>query len=219
MRRVIYCLWTGTTPMSAARFSCFEQLRRTVGCEVKLLDKYSIQAYEVPGHPFHPAVPYLSETHRADYFRTYLMHFHGGGYSDVKRTTGKWTSCFEQMESNPEAWICGYKEIGPNGVAVGPENPELAVQWQHLVGNCAYICKPKTPLTTEWYEQMVALLDGRLGALRAHPAAHPRDSAPSPSGYPMGWADMLGCIFHRVSYKHKGHILNTLPTCEFHGYL
>lgn len=217
MKRAVYCLWTGSNPMSEARRACLDQLRKEIGCELVLLDKDTIPSYEVPGHPFHPAYPYLSETHKADYLRTYLMHFYGGGYSDIKRTTGSWVPSFEAMDSK-EVWVCGYGETGANCIATGPENRDLVHKWRDLVGNGGYICKPGTPLTTEWYTEMVSFLDRKLEALRVHPAAGPRDCAES-SAYPIEWNEMLGRIFHRVCYKYKEHLLSTLPICEVHGYL
>ena len=54
-----------------------------------MLDKYILQE-----HPLHQSFNYLSETHKADYLRTYFMRFHGGGYSDIKKTSGSWIDSF-----------------------------------------------------------------------------------------------------------------------------
>ena len=40
--------------------------------------------------------------------------------------------------------------------------PQLAYvggNWKELIGNGAYISKPNTPLTNEWYNEMIALLE------------------------------------------------------------
>ena len=59
-------------------------MKDITGCNVKVLFKDDITAHILPEHPLHPAYEYLSETHKADYMRTYCMNFYGGGYADIK---------------------------------------------------------------------------------------------------------------------------------------
>jgi len=141
------------------------------------------------------------------------MHFWGGGYSDIKQTTGSWIEAFQALEVS-DAWICGYKEV-KGGVAYGPAIHE----WASLIGNGAYIAKPQTPLTSAWYSSMIAFLDTKLELLKAHPAQTYRDCAETGSGYPIEWNEMLGRIFHRVCYEHTDKLLNCLPISIFNNYL
>lgn len=209
---VIYCLWTGENEMPPIRKECLEDFIKTCECKVILITTKNLHEYILPEHPLHAAYEYLSETHKADYLRTYLMHFHGGGYSDIKKTTGSWKKCFEDFKQS-KYWICGYAEI-PGGVAYPPNEDK----WNELVGNGAYICKANTPLTTEWYNGMIELLDTKLTELKNHPSKHPRDCKSGDSEYPIEWNEMLGRIFHKVSYKYKEYILNTLPILIFSNY-
>jgi hypothetical protein len=210
----VYCFWTGTNSMSDQRAACLEQLRSVSECQVVLVTPENLQTHLLADVPLHPAYEFLSETHKSDYLRTYFMNFKGGGYSDIKRTTGSWTSSFETLANSPDKWMIGYKEV-EGGVAYGPVSHE----WANLIGNCAYICKPHTPLTEEWYSEMIKLLDSKLERLREHPATYPQDNfGTNGSVYPMGWNEMLGQIFHRVSYGYKDRLLNTLPSCVFYGY-
>ena len=64
---------------------------------------------------------------------------------------------------------------------------------------------------------MIAFLDTKLDGLKAHPATHPQDCAER-SRYPIEWNEMLGRIFHRVSYKYKDKILQTVPIVSFSAY-
>ena len=208
----IYCFWTGNNEMSDNRIECLENLKNVSECNVLLITKYNLSDYILSDVPLHPAFQYLSETHKADYLRTYFMHFHGGGYSDIKKTTGSWNKSFNDLK-NSNYWICGYKEIN-GGVAYAPH----ADKWQEMVGNCAYICKPQTELTKEWYNEMILLLDKKLEKLKLNPSSNPQDSNESGTGYPIEWNEMLGRIFHKVSYKYKDYILNTLPICIFDNY-
>lgn len=198
--------------MSAQRRECFEQFQRTCGCRVVLVTKDNLHHLVLPEAPLHPAYEYLSETHKADYLRTYLMHFYGGGYSDIKKTRGSWVKCFEDLRQS-DAWLCGYQEY-----AGGVGWPPYAEFWSDLVGNGAYICKPGTPLTTHWYNEMIAVLDKKLPELRENPAKFPQDVKSETSNYPLGWTEILGQIFHRVCYDYKDRLLKTLPYSVFHGY-
>ena len=209
----IYCFWTGTNQMSNNRINCIKNLKETSGGEIIIVNINNLNNFILDEHPLHEAYNYLSETHKADYLRTYFMNFYGGGYSDIKKTTGNWSSSEKVLMNNNEYWICGYKEIF-GGVAYKP----LENKWNELIGNCAYICKKNTPLTNEWYNEMIFLLDSKLELLRKNPAKYPQDCAENRSGYPIEWNEMLGRIFHKVCYKYKNHILNTLPICNFSDY-
>jgi hypothetical protein len=179
---------------------------------VILVTKANLHEYILPEHPLHEAYQYLSETHKADYLRTYFMNFYGGGYSDIKRTTGSWIDSFHSL-NNSDYWICGYKEV-QGGVAY----PPYVDNYHELIGNCAYICKPQTELTKEWYSSMISLLDLKLENLIRNPSKFPQDCSECGSGYPIEWNEMLGRIFHRVSYKYKEYLLNTLPMIDCNNY-
>ena len=208
----IYCFWTGDNEMSQSRKECLQDLISVSECTVILITKENIKKYILSDNPLHPAFDYLSETHKADYLRTYFMNFYGGGYSDIKKTTGSWKKSFNDLE-NSDYWMCGYKEI-EGGVAYAP----YADKWKELIGNCAYICKPLTPLTTEWYSEMINLLDTKLEKLKQFPSKSPQDSSETGSGYPIEWNEMLGRIFQKVAYKYKDKLLNTLPISVFSNY-
>jgi hypothetical protein len=205
---IIYCFWTGDNEMPDTRKQALAVMGSITQCKIVFVTKENLSQFILPDHPIHEAYQYLSEVHKSDYLRTYFMHFYGGGYSDVKFQSGSWIPSFHYMQRMNDAWICGYKEVSPEAVACD----EVKDMWEQLIGNGCYICKPKTPLTTKWYTRMVALLDERLPELKAHPAKHPRDCKGNPNGYPMGWNEMLGKIFHKVCSEHTNHILHTLPS-------
>jgi hypothetical protein len=198
--------------MSESRKDSLANLKEVSECNVILINPTNLSDYIKPEHPLHEAYQYLSETHMADYLRTYLMNFYGGGYSDIKKTTGSWKKSYNEL-LNSDKWICGYPEID-GGVGYEP----LKDEWRELIGNGAYICKPNTPLTNEWYDEMLGLLDSKLEQLKLHPASFPQDSAEKATGYPIGWTEMLGKIFHKVVYKYKDRVMNTLPISVFTNY-
>jgi hypothetical protein len=208
----IFCFWTGDNLMSENRTDCIKNLEQLSECNVVLVKKDDIEKYIIKDHPLHPAFKYLSETHKADYLRTYFMHFHGGGYSDIKKTTGSWSSAFEKLK-NSDKFINGYREV-KGGVAYAP----FADKWNKMVGNCAYICKPMTPFTTEWYNNMIKLLDTKLDKLKVKPSTSPQDSAEKGTGYPIEWNEMLGRIFHRIMDNYYDKLSFDVPMPVFANY-
>ena len=212
MNRNIYVFWTGNNPMSKNRQNCLNELIKVSQCNVILVTPEILNKYILDKHPLHPSFNYLSETHKADYLRTYFMRFHGGGYSDIKKTTGSWVESFEILEKS-DKWIIGYKEIN-GGVAF----PPLTYKWEELLGNCAYICKPNTLFVIEWYNEMIKLMDQKYSELKKNPATFPQDKKELNNGYPIEWNEMLGRIFHKILYSYKDKSLNTLPISIFNSY-
>ena len=51
-----------------------------------------------------------------------------------------------------------------------------------------------------------------------NPSTNPQDSREKGNGYPIEWNEMLGRIFHNISYKYKEYLLNTLPISIFKNY-
>ena len=75
----VYCFWTGKNKMSQQRKDCLQNLQTTTDAMVILITPYNLPDYILPQYPLHEAYSYLSETHKADYFRSYDMNFYGGG--------------------------------------------------------------------------------------------------------------------------------------------
>jgi FkbM family methyltransferase len=205
--RSLFCLWTGDNGMSPARSACLRDVRERSGVNVRLLTPKNIDRYVVPDFPLHPAYPFLSATHKADYLRTYLMHFYGGGYADVKIQRCDWNKAFETLLSDKELLGVGYPEIGPNGT-------DLKEDWRLLVGTGAFIFRPNTPLTREWFGRLSAVLEEKLDELRRHPASNPQDRREDGSGYPLFWNEILGRIFHPINHKFHEKIARTLVCPE-----
>ncbi len=223
---VVFCAWTGANPLTPHRAEALLSIYREICCPVLFLTPHNIHEWELPHSPFHPAYPHLSETHRADYLRVYLMHHFGGGYTDLKRTSRSWMPLFERLRANPEAVGLGYREIGPHGVAPcgEPLESELRRNYGQLIGNCAYIFRRRSALTTLWMEQTHRVLDAALDALATHPARHPMDQNGivlpdgSTSHYPLRWTEMLGEIFHPLVYAFKDQIIQADIAPSFQDY-
>ena len=66
---------------------------------------------------------------------------------------------------------------------------------------------------------MIKLLDLKLEKLKNNPARFPRDSNEKNQNYPIGWSEMLGKIFHKISYKYYLKIDRNLPKIDFSNYM
>lgn len=199
--------------MTPNRAACLKSIRDNSGQNVVLVTHENVHEWLVPGHPLHPSFVHLSGNHKGDYMRCYLMHFHGGGHTDIKRVGYDWSYLYNKLD-NSDAWALGYPEIGPHGTPCQWLQPH----WRTLIGNGCYIFKPNTPLTTEWYEAVLAKMDEKADALSRHPAIAPREQ-PAGYQYPLAWAELGGFLFHPVNHKYHDRVLHDMPVVNTQGYL
>lgn len=205
----IYCFWTGTNEMSNNRKRCFESICQNAGVPVKLITPDNLSDYILPRFPLHPAFKYLSSVHKADYLRCYFMHFYGGGYCDIKAITGSWIDCFDKI-NHSDKYILGYTELNEECSAyLDIFEPELKrdvkKKWPLLIGNCAYICRPQTKFTDEWFSEQNKRLDFYYEALKKNPAIDPMGQG---NDYPIPWQRILGAIFHPLCLKYHDRIIH-----------
>jgi hypothetical protein len=223
--RVVFCVWADDNPMSTQRLQALFSIYNHVRCPVAYLNHVSLWQWQLPEAPFHPAFEYMSQTHKADYLRVYLMHHYGGGYTDIKHTTTGWHSHFEAL-ANSDQLCAGYTEISPHSVAKvgGALEQTLREHYHRLIGLCAFIFKPHTPLTRAWLERTHALLDRKLADLQASPACFAQDQwgITLPNGqastYPLRWTEMLGDIFHPLILEHHTSVLHLPMAPDFRNY-
>jgi hypothetical protein len=216
----LYIFWTGTNPLTPNRIRCLETIKNT-GLELVYIDTTTLSNYIK--EPLHPGYQYLATHHKSDYLRCYFMHFYGGAYSDIKEINDSWLPALEELESNEDKWICGYPEIGDYGVPKldDPINDIMVRKnWKKLIGNGAFICKPNTSLTIEWYSNLIKLMDSKLKELKIHPAKNifETDENRKKSKYPLRWSEVQGMIFHPLIYKYQRHVLQTLPIFSLKDY-
>ena len=221
----VFCVWSGTNDMSVPRIQALWSIFNNIHCPIVFLTHNSLRKWEYPGAPFHPAFEFLSETHKSDYVRCYLMHHYGGGYTDMKITTKSWEYAFDLLRKS-EKLALGYTEIGPHGVAPvgGALGEELRANYLRLIGLCAFIFRKRTELTKAWFEQTESLLDQKYNDLRKSPAKFPQDQLGAQlddgtlSEYPIRWTELLGNIFHPLINQHHNAIIHKDISPLFYGY-
>lgn len=227
--RLIWCFWLGGKEMTEARNRSLKSIYTNAGVNIEFITDDTISKYIKPDSPFHPSYRYLSETHKCDYARGYFMHHYGGGYVDIKQVSTDWNQFFNIIDQDPDIWVVGYREKNAEGVArLRPEESEmqemLIQNYKKLIGNGAYICRPQTPFTREWLENVHKILDKQSFQLRIHPSSGPRDhfGAKTESGtssYPLLWTEILGNVFHPLCLKYSEHLSYDLHPPSFNDYL
>lgn len=206
-----FVLWTGDNPMSSDRAAALESIYKYLQVPVALVGAHNLHEWVLPDHPLHPAYPHLSVVHRSDYLRVYLLHHYGGGYTDIKHSAYSWQPFFEQLNADPDMWAIG-----------GPEHPTMGTPFgrahhSELIGNCHYIFKPRSPITSEWLAGCERELDANLEQLKLHPARHVKEQRGgilvdgSTSQYPLAYNQILGEVFGPIVYRHRAHVLREMP--------
>ena len=227
MKPQIFSFWFGDTNMPPNRELCYEEMKNNFEQEninhILITDE-NLSHYIKP-ELLHPAFPYLSATHKADYLRCYFMHHIGGGYTDIKTHNKPWQPAFDRVQYQPNIWFSGYREPAPGGVAPVKEPilyDTLTQNYRELIGTSNFICKPKTPFTEEWYNTLNKILYDKFAELEKWPARHCREGAQDGYDpnypYPIEWTEILGNIFHPLVYKYREHADYNCPQFSFRQY-
>lgn len=225
LRRVVYQYWTGA-PMPPARKACFDATRDVFGVPVELVTDDNLGDYVVPGYPLHPCFDCLGVTHKSDYVRCYLAHFHGGGWADIKRFSqdNNWAESFDVLDKSPGADIIGVAE--QQGVAGFSSWRDAGRRPGGLLSVSWFIAKPQTPFTRLWYSRVTSWLDLMQPAIMAHPASGTYGVSagswftsaddPYPPRYPLGYYSVGPQPFHYAcAMTHRlrpGSVLSGLET-------
>lgn len=220
----IFIFWTGTNALTENRVKCINSIKSVTGINILLITPNNLSEWIVD--PLHKGYEYLSSVHKADYLRCYFMHHHGGGYTDIKEQTGNWLESFRRLNISNNMITIGYQEV-EGGVARVKDDDlynEMSKNYKEMIGNGAYIFKPNTFLTKQWYHQLHSELDNKFEALKLNPASNHRDHTGlwlgnKHSTYPIEWSGILGQIFQPLAYAHRKYILQGLPTPVFYGYM
>lgn len=223
---IIFTGWVGGGPMSPERSAALQAIFQKSGRPVVFITDETLHDWEVPESPFHPAYPYLSAVHKADYLRVYVLHHFGGGYTDIKPVLKPWTAHFERFLQG-DSLMLGYPELSPQSVAQlpGELGNDLRLHYAELIGVCSLICKRQTVLTAEWIGNTHRHLSQHFEALKQHPAQHPMDrfgiTLPngSTSQYPFEWTGVGGNQFHPAVLKFRDRLMQTADiTPQLHAY-
>lgn len=215
----LYCFWTGTNPLTKNRKNNLKTLKNT-GFNVVLVTPNNLNDYILKEHPLHRGYQYLSEVHKADYLRCYFMNFYGGGYSDIKKINESWLKQYNKLIKS-DYWGCGYSEKSPDHIGYGKDkeiNEKMRSNYNQIIGNGCYIFKSNTPLTNEWYKNMIKIMEEKYEDLIKYPSKDVRQVYSREYPYPFQWTELLGQIYHPIVYKYKDKLIKDLPYVNIENY-
>ncbi|CAM3665233.1 hypothetical protein [Nocardioides zeicaulis] len=204
--RRIFVVWTGDNDMSEQRARSLAEIRRVnADLEVVLVTPQNTGEWLVPDLALPPQYENLSLVHRSDVLRAYLLHVHGGGYSDVKRPLHAWAGAFDRLEAS-DAWLLGYTERHRLNVPLvgGCLQQDLRSASRQLLGYGGLVARSRTPITQEWWDRVCEVLEENDAALAAHPGNVRGDNP----GYPLGWTEVLAHVVAPLTWKHQQHVLH-----------
>lgn len=194
--------------MSQRRRRAADAMEKTLEVPVVLVTDNDLSSF-TSAWPVHPAVPFLTPVHRADYFRIYFLLHYGGGYSDIKNHVESWRPHFKKIIASPSVWMVGVPELkGMNADLPGDNFPPD--YYKKLMSNGWFIARPGNDFLCHVLKEQEVFLDTKLDALRAHPgtnlgrccvtAAEQRQHE-----YPIGWVELLGMRMSHVSQWYHEH--------------
>ena len=196
--------------MSDRRKKSVEMLGQ-IGLEFHFITDENLSEYIE--EPLHEAYQYLSLCHKADYLRCYFMHFFGGAYADVKPPTGIWSESLEELNSS-DKWLSGFIHHAFKSRSLHIALPE---EFGTAIGEQGFICKPNTPLTKDWYDTLIELMNENTEKLKK--SSPKTDKYGNEADYPFGVCNILLDILHPITKKYREKILINLPALNCDIYL
>jgi hypothetical protein len=225
----IFVIWVGNEEFTDTRKMALINLSKQ---NITLITDTNLEEFILKNFPLHPAYKYLSAIHKSDYLRCYLMYHYGGGYSDLKNKNINWDEGFTKMNNDKNIMIMGVKttyEETYAGIEEWDENTKnnILSNIDTLFCMSYFICRPKSPIVSEWYNELNLRLDRFLPKLKKNPAKYPREcfhpeagcAFPKPiwenpnirikTNYPVSWNILLCQILTPLQMKYLNNIDNT----------
>jgi hypothetical protein len=211
--RNLYSFWVGNNnlTLNQNRLNGLQSIINNSNVNHILITNDTLPSYILDNHPLHPGYEYLSDVHKADYLRTYFMHHHGGGYTDIKPCSWDWNPYFDQLEASDAFGIGAPEDEGE--LSVTPKQRAwLGQHWDKLMTNDLYIFKSNTEFTTRWYNKLLNIMDIKFNNLQKFPAKDSREAADTVvTRYPIEWGEILLEIFHPLCYEYTDKLIKTMP--------
>lgn len=221
---IIFTIWFGDN-FNDNRKNGLKSLIKKSKCKVILITQKNLHLFVKKNYPLHKGFNFLSDIHKFDYLRCYLMKHYGGGYSDIKATSGSSKEQFNIIRNNKKILPIGNDVDG--GIAYPEENSKknnkkLDNNYDKLIGIQLFIMRPNTELTNQWYIKLHQRMDNYYPLLKKYPAKFSRESksgTPCPvwegaklnTKYPISWNRILGQILFPLQLNYLDRIIKGIP--------
>lgn len=217
---ILFTIWFGDD-FNQNRLNGYNNLLEKTKCKVININKNNLHHFIKKDYPLHKGFEYLSDIHKSDYLRCYLMHHYGGGYSDIKQTSDTWRPLYNEL-LNSDYYGFGYNCDNVNLIKDIKTKNLLKKNFNKLMSAGFFILKSNTEFTKKWYEKLHNKLDFYYEELKKNPAKFSRESkngtpCPTWSGgkletkYPIGWIEILGEIIFPLHLDYLDKIIIKIP--------
>jgi hypothetical protein len=234
--RNLYCFWFNGR-LTENRKKSLEVLRESCGVNLILINIESFYEYQNKEIPIHDGFIHLSDVHKSDYARAYMMYFYGEGYTDIKANSFDWNTYFDQLFLSKYDLI-GYKNNTPDDIGnfyndnINIKN-DVFKNYNKFLGMGHFIFKPKTIIAHQWLSLIHKKMDEKFNELIANPATHPYsinggihsgykeyvDDSIINKRYPFKWTEIGGTALHQVYYElNMQEVLLTMPMSNIINY-
>jgi hypothetical protein len=206
----VYTFWFSDN-MSENRLKALNILNSSCN-DLHLINYEEFYKFENSEIKIHEGFKYLTDNHKSDYARAYMMYFYGGGYSDVKGNKFSWDKYFNKLFYSKYDAI-GYTEKYSNDIAKFYNDINIKQyidkHYNKFIGNGHYIFKPKTYIAYKWITELNLLIDEKYNELIKNPGLGGYNQS---VGYPFEWNELGGRILHKLQYEHNfSNIMHGMP--------
>ena len=206
--RICWIFWFNTRKPTPTRQKLIENMRKTIGVELKLITCENIHNYLK--YPIHPAVPYLSGNHKSDYFRVYFLLHYGGAYYDIKNVSENFSKFFDLLDNDNTITVIGSPEM----IDKYPRK-----KWnKYCIENGGFIARPNSDYMKEFQELQHKILDKHYKVLKNRskrglaPPQREHDSKWDP--YPLKWEELCGDIHYIFGVKYRNNISRIMKNID-----
>ena len=232
----VFVLWFGGHDMPIVRQQCMLAIRES-GLDPVIIRDEDVADWVLPEAPLLPAFWLLTPIQRSDYFRAYLMHHHGGAYTDIKRPEGSWLAGLQLLEDDPDLWAVGYPierwNVTTCGIEPLPRYQPWRLRWwryrwmqlnhEKILGGGGFAFKPRTELTRRWLAGVEDRVREKTALLEKHPGRYAKErygdvNEGVVSRYPVPWLYLGGDVLHPLAFKYHRRTARILPRLSFEGY-
>jgi hypothetical protein len=221
----VYAFWFSEN-MSDNRFKALIKLYKSCP-NLKLLNLEEFYKFNNKQLPIHEGFKYLTDHHKSDYARAYMMYFYGGGYSDVKANEFKWDPYFKELF---------YSRFDANGYANNSKiqipklynnleaQSDVENNFDRFMGFGHFIFKPKTYFAYKWITEIHKKMDESYeqlskGLVVSVHNTHP-DYQETIKDYPFHWSEIGGVVLLKLQYENNfENIILSMPFTNIKDYL
>ena len=222
--RIVWCFWFGEE-MSQSRKACFNSIKNR-NTNTILITEENLSKFIMKKDPLHKGYKFLSPTHKSDYLRSYFMYHYGGVYTDIKKQEFTYDEYYNLLELERELYCLGAPQTAPSQIANCKETLLTRKEFHKFSGCCNFMFRKGTFMALEWKKTINLKLDSVYHTLKNNSGLyHPRATKYGaqgeriePRGYPLGWTEIHGDVFHPLSYKYSDKIKNILPHLSKENY-